>query len=391
MRPLLALLLLWPLTLHAQTRAVDPDDLQLTVTVLEQADIPYAREMVMIVIRGVYKRHITLEKLEQPDLPGFNWTQLGPDTWREERIRGQKVKVLERRMALYPERAGTLTIGAFTHHLTLTDEGDDWFEHDITSAPVTIEVAPAPALPDGGWWFPARRVQVADNWSNAPDQLTAGEGVLRIVRVEAVGVTPEMVPPMPELTSPSAMIFPHPEKRLIQLSPEGPVTYVFWRWTIRPTNDRSTIVEPIGFSYFDTVSREMREVVISAQRVAYDEAALPPPPPPEDPARLPGWPMVLAALAAFGAGLAWMLKGQRADQSALLRRLPLLDPQVRALRRAARAGDAAATRRAARAILRRDGVATSHLLDGFDRARFGRQTRAVDLRAFATAVLRART
>ncbi len=391
MRHLLVLLMLWPLTLHAQTREVDPEDLQLTVKVLEQAETPYAREMVMILIRGVYQRHITREKLEQPDLPGFNWTQLGPDTWREERIRGQKVKVLERRMALYPERAGTLTIGAFTHNLTLTDENDNWFEHAITSEPVTIEVAPAPALPDGGWWFPARRVQVADNWSNAPDQLTAGEGVLRIVRVEAVGVTPEMVPPMPELTSPSAMIFPHPEKRLIELSPEGPVTYTFWRWTIRPTNDRSTIVEPISFSYFDTVNREMREVVISAQRVAYDEAALLPPPPPENPAPLPGWPMVLAALVALGAGLAWILKGQRADRAALLRRLPLLDPQVRALRRAARAGDAAATRSAARAILRRDGVTGSHLLDGFDRAHFGRQARAVDLRAFASALLRART
>ena len=70
MRHLLVLLMLWPLTLHAQTREVDPEDLQLTVKVLEQAETPYAREMVMILIRGVYQRHITREKLEQPDLPG---------------------------------------------------------------------------------------------------------------------------------------------------------------------------------------------------------------------------------------------------------------------------------------------------------------------------------
>ena len=85
--------------------------------------------MILVTIRGSYRRHITRERVEQPPLDGFSWSQLGPDRWYEERIRGRPVKMFERRMALYPERAGELTIGAFTHHLTLTDEGDEWFEH----------------------------------------------------------------------------------------------------------------------------------------------------------------------------------------------------------------------------------------------------------------------
>ncbi|MBP0484774.1 BatD family protein [Sagittula salina] len=389
MRWLALLLFLWPVTLQAQSSTVAPHELSLTVTVQNEGPIPYTREMVMILIRGVYRRHVTRETLEQPKLEGFNWTQLGPDYWYEERINGQKVKVLERRMALYPERAGTLTIGAFTHHLTLTDESDDWFDHDITSEPVTVKVAAAPVQQDGDWWFPVRRLQIADTWSNTPDQLKPGEGVLRVIRIEALGATPEMIPPMPELQSPSAMIFAHPERRMAELTPLGPVTYAFWRWTIQPTNDRSAIVEPIRFSYFDTENRVMRDVTITAQRIAYDAAALPPVPAPVAPARLPGWPLaVLMALTVAG-GLGHALRGRQADFPALARRVPLLDPLARRL---LRARDLAEARAAARALMLRDGItgAEADVLNGLDRAVFARDGAAPGVRCFASAFLRAR-
>lgn len=387
MRWLLLTLLMWPLCAQAQSRTVAPEDLSLTVEVIEGPATPYTREMVMIVIRGTYRRHVTREQLEQPDLDGFNWTQLGPDIWREERIRGRPVKVMERRMALYAERPGRLTIGAFTHHLTLTDEDDNWFAHDITSAPVTVEIAAPPVSDAEGWWFPAKRLEISDQWSNAPDRLTPGQGVLRIVRVEALGVTPEMIPPMPDLTSPSGMVFPHPEKRLVELTPYGPVSYAFWRWTIQPTNGRSAIVEPLEFSFYDTENRVMREVTISAQRVAYAESGLPPPDAPVPTARLPGWPLALLAGLVFAGGLLWVLKGRQADAVTLRRRLPWLDPQARRMLLAVRRGDTAATRRAARGLLRGSGQAGAALLHRFDADRLRPGAEPPDLRAFARSVL----
>lgn len=390
--PLLTALVLviWPLSLGAQTRSVDPADLSLSVSVIEQQDQPYTREMVMILIRGVYRRHITLEELHQPALEGFNWTQLGPDLWYDERENGRKVKVMERRMALYPERAGALTIGPFTHHLTLTDESDNWFDHQIQSDPVTLNIAPAPALEEGGWWFPAKQVQIADQWSNAPDQLRAGEGVLRIIRIEALGVTPEMIPPMPELKSPSAMIFAHPEKRLVELSPEGPVSYAFWRWTIRPGNDHSGIVEPLHLSFFDTRERVMRDVTISAQRVAYDMATLPPGPAPRLPVALPGWPVALLGIVVFVLALVLSLSGRQADLRRLQRRFWWLDPLARGLRRAAARGEAAATRAKALALLRRDGLAehSADVLRPLDQALFAPGALPPDLPRFARDILR---
>lgn len=376
MRLLLALMLvLLPALTLAQSRDVLPWDLELTVTVEEAEHRPFVREMVLLTIRGVYRRHITLEKLKNPDFEGFSWTQLGPDSWREERIGGEKVKTMTRRMAVYPDRAGELTIGAFTHELTLTDENDDWFEHSILSQPVTLTVDPVP--PRGGWWFPVRNLKISDQWSNAPDQLKPGEGVLRVIRLEALGVTPEMIPPMPELTSPSAMIFAHPDKRLVDLSPEGPITYAFWRWTIRPGNDTSGIVEPLSFEFFNTATRSAQTVTISAQRVAYGDtlpptettlAVLPPP------ANLPSWPLALLGVVVFLGGLTLSLWGRHFAGARGLHRFAPLDPLKRHLKRAARTGDLAQTRRVAAALIARDGPAAERAaaLAALDASVFGK-------------------
>lgn len=391
MKRLIALILLAifvaPAAGSAQTREVFPNELEISVTVEEADAKPFEREMVLIKIRGVYRRHITREILAQPDLDGFSWAQLGPDSWRDERLDGKKVKIFERLMAVYPDRAGTLTIGAFRHQLTLTDEGDDWFEHEISSEPVLIEVLPAPV--QTGWWFPTRSLKVSDQWSNAPDQLKPGEGVLRVVRLEALGVTPEMIPPMPDLSSPSAMIFPHPEKRLVELTPEGPVTYAFWRWTIRPSNDTSTIVEPLSFSYFDTRARAARSVTISAQRVAYGDvvpesrsvSAAPP-----EPARLPGFPLALAAVCVFAAGCVVGLWGRVFSGAPRI-----FDRLAWRVRRAGWSGDLRRTRQAASALLSRESATLEGLtlLRELDRAIFDPRATEFDAKVFSRTFLRA--
>ncbi|WP_282062267.1 hypothetical protein [Roseobacter litoralis] len=386
---------LYPILAQAQSKTVLPHELVLSIEVEASDHVPKVSEMILITINGIYRRHITREQIIQPDFDGFNWTQLGIDTWGEERLDGELVKTFSRRMAIYPNRAGPLTIGAFTHNLTLTDENDEWFEHQITSEPITIEVAPAPD--DREWWFPVKSLKISDQWSNAPDQLAPGEGVLRIIRIEALGVTPEMIPPMPELTSPSAAIFAHPEKRFVELSPQGPLSYAFWRWTIRPSNDTSTIVEPLSFDFFDTQARVDRTVTISAQRLAYGTVV-----PDEQPPRaqdaypasvqLPDWPFAMLAGVICVIGAFFSLMGRRLSGVEALTRFHLLDPLARQLKRAALAGDVALSRRTAAAILRREGPSgqRQRLLSELDSSIFSAAQDRTSLRHFAREFLRSR-
>ncbi len=278
---LVLVLLLLAAPLRAQN--VQPGDLNLTLRIEEAVATPYVGEMVLVTLEGTFRLPIIREKLIQPDLDGFSWMQLGPDYWEETREGGYPVKKFRRRMALFPDRAGDLEIGAFTHRLTLIGPGNKWVEYDIFSDPVPVTVAPKPQV--DGWWLPVKQLKVADDWSNAPDNLSVGEGVLRVIRLEAVGISPDLLPPMPEMKSPGAVIFPHPEKRLVDLTSRGPVAVAFWRWTVMPQNPPSAIIEPIELSFFDTTTREMRRVTISPHRVAMRAEALSVVPPPPAPGR----------------------------------------------------------------------------------------------------------
>ncbi|MDK3075317.1 hypothetical protein QO034_19745 [Sedimentitalea sp. JM2-8] len=387
---ILFLVLLMPLVAEAQTRTVDPGDLMLNVTLEPMDYVPFQGEMVLLTIHGIYRRHITLEKLEQPDMAGLNWMQLGQDHWFESMLDGRPVKNMRRRVAVFPDRSGQIVIGPFLHHLTLLDENNRWFEHTIQSEPVSFRVEPAPAT--DGWWFPVRGLRVSDNWSNAPDQLAPGEGVLRIVRVSALGASPDMLPPMPELTSPSALIFAHPEKRLVDLTPQGPEAVAFWRWTIKPRNDTSAIVEPISFSFFDTRRRVMQEVVISPQRVAYGSVvpvADTKPPVPE-PFALRRDLILVSALAAFAVAAFGLIgSGRRLSLNALKQRWSRLR-LVRALRLAGRRGDLAGLRRAGHALDRlypADADRTALLMQ-LDTRIYGPAPSSLDGPAFARALNR---
>lgn len=373
-------LLYLPMSGWAQTRSVDPSDLELTVTVEELPETLHRQEMVLVTIHGIYKRHITREKLIQPDLAGLNWMQLGQDHWFESMLDGRPVKNMRRRMAIFPDQTGVIEIGPFHHQLTLLDEDNKWFEHTISSAPISLNVSPELAGSD--WWFPVRRLRVADDWSNAPDQLQEGAGVLRIVRISALGASPDMIPPMPELTSPSALIFAHPEKRLVDLTPYGPEAIAFWRWTVTPTNGHSAILEPFSFEYFDTESREMREVSISAQRVAFGdvlgtEAARERPPVVQSRLR----PLLMAFIfgVAFVVALCLFLQGRFISISPA-RRWVAQQQLLRQLRQAQRRKDPVLFRRSAHALdrLYPESTLRQGLLAELDRDLFGKSSKPWD-------------
>ncbi|WP_083100391.1 BatD family protein [Pseudophaeobacter leonis] len=385
----LACCLAAPGAAQAQSQGVEASDLQLTVRVEPLPATPMRQEMILLTIHGIYKRHITLERLEQPDFAGFNWVQLGEDHWFESMLDGRPVKNMRRRMAIFPNEAGLLDIAPFRHHLTLLDKDNKWFEHTVSSNPVSLSVDPE--AQNGDWWFPVRRLRVADNWSNAPDQLQQGAGVLRVVRISALGASPDMIPPMPELKSPSALIFAHPEKRLVDLTPYGPEAIAYWRWTVTPTNGHAAILEPIEFSYFDTFERKTKRVVISAQRVAFGDAT--PPPSAGGQAGIATValnPGLLATVAGVAFGLSVVMAGWgRRASTARLRTWGLRQRRRHELRRAARRSDVATVRRAAHLLdaLYAPSEARHALLAELDTTVFAPAKHSLNLRKFSQNII----
>jgi hypothetical protein len=367
----------------------------------------YEQEMLLISIRGYYPLNIVREKFEPPLFGGAGWMQLGKDKWAETLYQGQRVSGFERKMAIFPQQSGRIVIPPFLHSLTYMQGSGKRILREFRSAPVPIDVQPKPADRSGlggGWWLPARGLTLTESWDRPPDQLEPGALAHRSVTLEARGVAPELLPPTPPMTAGGVMTFVDPEERSHELTPEGPVSRVTWHWTIRLATSTPGILEEVRIPWFDTRTREVREELIPQQRIAQAGVAADAPMEPTAFTKFSAFALPVGLLIGSAAGAFLVLPGlrlrSRAERARLARRFTP-DPLIGVLRRAARAGDAAAVRMAAYSLIRRDreegrseplapDVATG--LTGLDRALFAPPVKRpdIDLRSLVKDLLKAR-
>lgn len=351
-------LLAWVTGPAGAIEKVDPADAFLELVVEPLADTPYEQEMVLLTVRGFYRANITLANLEQPASGDFGWMQLGKDRWIDTTVGGRQGRRYERTIAVFPRRSGQIEIGAFVHHLTLMTRRGTRFVHRVSTQPTRIEVQAKPASVD--WWLPARAVRMTDSWDRAPDQLAFGQTARRTVTLEVAGLGPERLPPVPALRGAGVIAFTDPETRATERTSQGPVSRVVWRWTVKPSADGVGRLEPVAIPWFDTATREHREIVLPGQRVALAVSTAAEPQGTPLAEQLAGGAIYLGLLGGFLFGLILVAPGwrirSRADLAARMRAL-LPDPDAWALRRAAWRSDPPGLRRAAFRLLRKSGAA----------------------------------
>jgi hypothetical protein len=332
---------------------IDTSAGRLLVDIETLPEAPYEQEMVLITIRGFYPFTIALSDLRHPSFRNFGWMQLGRDRWFE--VQGQQMRGFERTMAVFPQRAGRLTIEPFVHHLTLVTPDGRRIEHDFASAPVTMEIRPKPAA--AGWWLPVRGARATDQWDVPPDRLAPGQTAVRTVTLEADGIAPELLPPPPPMRAPGLIVFADPPERSTTLTQRGPVSRVTWRWTVKPATPRVSELETVTIPWFNTITRQPHEIVLAPQHVALAGSIAEPKGQEELVRNLAAYALPAGLLSGFLAGLALLLPGLRfktRDELAKVVRRALPDSDVWALRRAAWTGDAAQVRLIANRLIRRD-------------------------------------
>lgn len=332
---------------HAQDGAAS-----LTIEVEPGPAVPVVGEMVLVTIRGVYDLTITLESLEVPRAEGYEWVQLERDRWADERIAGKIFSVMRRRLAVFPRKPGTMTIGPFVHRITHAARGGRREEIETVAPPVDVRVAPYPGVP-GDWALAARALEVTDAWSKDPSALVDGETVTRTVTLTALGVMPEDLPPQPPMREPWLITFSPPEQRSVVRTLAGPVSTVTWTWHLRPVTGQPGVIAGHRIPWFDTTHRRMEAAELAPAPFGYRSFG-------ESRAGLVAGgfegrlPLALSAIAGAALGSLLLFRGLRVRTgiglSGLRDRLRLARLRS-AVRRAARSGDLAALRVAVAAYL----------------------------------------
>lgn len=374
----LTLLLLLPVTAWAedQLRLIAPDFR------------PVVGEMIPITIRGEYTGAVALSEMTFPNSASYDWIQYAPDRWFKERVDGKLLQIFERRIAIFPRGTGGLTVGPVSHHMT---KYDGVVREDVTvEAPVlSFSVT---AYPGHGRPLSASSLAVTDELSTDPSQLRSGQTFTRKITLTAKGAMAHLLPERPQIREKWLISFAAPELRETRLTPDGPVAFVSWEWSLRPHTGEQGALEPLRFSFFNTAIREMRGAITQPVQIG-----------------LTGFGnnvggtarpsvRVMALLGpSFGGallvGMVLSLLGRRVGRDAMRGLIARLrpDPARRALREAVALGDArrlqAAAHDYARGLRRRGWDLDPALLRELDAATYGDKVKPVDVGDFSRRLL----
>lgn len=216
---------------------------------------PVVSEMIELTIRGEYDLTVSLEDMEFPNSPDYDWIQIARDDWHKDRVQGRLLQIFERKIALFPRRDGPLTVGPVSHKLTYVTEDGQRAQTTVTADPVTLAVRPFPADAPP---LSARQLTLTDELSAEPGRLKKDEILTRRVTIEALGTLAHHLPERPDLSQPWLILFSQPETRETVLTEGGPVARVVWEWQLRPRTGEPAILHAEAFTWFDTDNRQIQ-------------------------------------------------------------------------------------------------------------------------------------
>jgi hypothetical protein len=165
-------------------------------------DVVYAQSQVLFTLRlfvGVSTGRATLTAPETTGVEAIV-EKLGEDSQYQTSRGGRDFIVRERRYAVFPQQAGTLTIGPVTFEaMVIPDRGFSRvqrFRSDVLELTVQPAVAPPAAL-TGAAWLPAKSVALTEQWSEPGDELAIGIPRTRTIVIEGVGLLETQLPDVP--------------------------------------------------------------------------------------------------------------------------------------------------------------------------------------------------
>ncbi len=187
-----------PIIVNEPTNA-PPGEADVFVTSEVDLEETYVQAQILYRIR-IYRAVATRQPaLREPSITGAEaLVELAGDERQYEAVlNGRPYNVIERVIALYPQESGRIEISPARFEARVLRDGRITGRKVFESEAHTINVLPIPApppdYPDAAW-LPARDVQLAEEWSRPPDEMEAGEPVTRIITLSALGQIETQLP-----------------------------------------------------------------------------------------------------------------------------------------------------------------------------------------------------
>ncbi|GLQ92402.1 BatD family protein [Dyella acidisoli] len=249
------------------------------VEVSTSSNHAYVGQQLLYTVRLFFDVNLNSGSLADPHADGTDLRKLGNDTDYQTVRNGRHYQVIERRYALTPQRAGTLTIPSIEFQGEAVDPGNPndpggFFNPGGlfgNSTPVTAdspEVNLDVQAPPADWsktaWLPARSLTLSLEGLPSDDKITAGQPLNLRMRVEAQGLPGDA---LPELSLPAidgATIYPDQPNTTTRDDGEWLTGRRERSFAIFPQHAGALTIPEITLTWFDVQNGQKRVATIPA-------------------------------------------------------------------------------------------------------------------------------
>ncbi len=280
--------------------------------------------------------------------------QLGTDRQYNYRSEGAESLVLERRYALYPQSTGELLLQPASLQWIGEDFGFRTRSFVPDAGPERLEVRAVPS-PPAGRWLAAADVQLWEDFEREPNDLVAGEPLIRLLGVRVEGQPARQIPELRPGDGPNFRHFVERPEFEDLVTGGGLVGVRRQRAALLALRSGDVVLPEIRLNWWNTADErwetaELPRRILQA-RAPIGRDILQPSEPPPEPLAATGWLIPLLAAGWFATAIAWWIsrrigadrRVRRRIQAALGRdadRRDALARPLEALAAACRANDA---------------------------------------------------
>lgn len=189
------------ITVKPSSLASVPHD-ELVLELVGDRDRAFVQQQVVVTLRLLSANDLSAFQFGDIGLSGVDAVvePLGDVRRYTTRIADQSYLVLEKQVALFPQRGGRVEVGPVMAEARLPSRSSfDPFRtggeiRRLRSEPLAIDVDPIPAGWTGDVWLPATQIELREQWQGDLGQLVPGEPVTRTVTLLADGLTAAQLP-----------------------------------------------------------------------------------------------------------------------------------------------------------------------------------------------------
>jgi len=280
-----------PLTLHvgppdSSTDADTHKDIFIETTA--SPDHVYAGQQLLYTVRLFFDVDLNSGSLPDPHPDGTDVRKLGGDTDYESIRNGRRYHVIERRYALIPQHAGTLTIpsiefqGEAVDPANPNDPGSYFGQGGLfgntspvtaDSSPVTVNVQTAPADWGTTTWLPARALTLKLEGLPGDDKAQIGQPINLHMSVDAQGLPADALPQLSLPAIDGATVYPDQSTDTTHDDGQWLTGHRERSFAIFPQHAGSLVIPAISLTWFNTQTGQKQVTTIPAHTLTVLPAA----------------------------------------------------------------------------------------------------------------------